>query len=849
MNRLRLYRCLTAALPLLTLSGVARAQANGDRDRPAPETSSQHDHANDDVAPPVRVRDVQAVYPTSELTSGKDVLVVLAVTVDASGHVSKVDVLDSGGAVFDEAAAVAARLWLFQPGTRGGKPLPTRIRVPIHFAPPLAPEVTPKESPSPDAPKAHEEDVVNVHARAPHLSRGASDYDLHVGELARVPRKNAAALLTLAPGIYLQNEGGEGHAEQVFLRGFDAREGQDIEFSVNGVPINETGNLHANGYADTHFIIPELVSSLRVVEGPFDPRQGNYAVAGSADYELGLQQRGITAKTTYGSFNTQRMLLTWGPANTSEHTFGGGELYKTDGFGANRDAQRGSAMAQYEGKLGDKGSFRVLGQAYASSYHSAGLLRQDDVDSGKKGFFSTYDTNQGGQSSRYSISGDIEQKVSTGTIGEQVFLISRGMRVKENFTGYLLDVQEPVQQPHAQRGDLIDRDISSLTVGNRGWYRQRMTAYGLPQDVEVGYFARYDNSDGTQFRNSADTQAPYKRDIDLNAKVADVGMYADSSLRPLKWLTFRGGARGEILSFDVLNRCAVKSIRSPDASNPPGDASCLSQSDFGKYREPTQRVTTAGGAFLPRASVILGPYEHFSLSASYGKGIRSIDPIYVSQDSPAPFASVDAYEGGLSYAHSTEARALLVKSVFFQTHVDKDLVFSETEGRNTLANGTTRTGWAGSARFAGSFFDTAANFTLVRSTFDDTHLLVPYVPDVVVRSDNSLHSDLPLSALGSGFHGAIGAGASLVGPRALPYGQRSDTIFTVDASVQLDWKQFQLGLMSTNLTDAQYKSGEFNYASDFRSQSRPTLVPVRHFAAGAPRQIFLTFAINLGGTP
>jgi len=30
----------------------------------------------------------------------------------------------------------------------------------------------------------------------------------------------------------------------------------------------------------------EFGQSLRVVEGPYDPRQGNFAVAGSADYEL-----------------------------------------------------------------------------------------------------------------------------------------------------------------------------------------------------------------------------------------------------------------------------------------------------------------------------------------------------------------------------------------------------------------------------------------------------------------------------------------------------------------------------------------------------------------------------------
>ena len=40
-------------------------------------------------------------------------------------------------------------------------------------------------------------------------------------------------------GLLLTNEGGEGHAEQIFLRGFDAREGQDLELSVGGVPINE----------------------------------------------------------------------------------------------------------------------------------------------------------------------------------------------------------------------------------------------------------------------------------------------------------------------------------------------------------------------------------------------------------------------------------------------------------------------------------------------------------------------------------------------------------------------------------------------------------------------------------
>jgi outer membrane receptor protein involved in Fe transport len=78
-------------------------------------------------------------------------------------------------------------------------------------------------------------------------------------------------------------------------------------------------------------------------------------------------------------------------------------------------------------------------------------------------------------------------------------------------------------------------------------------------------------------------------------------------------------------------------------------------------------------------------------------------------------------------------------------------------------------------------------------------------------------------------------------------GERSQTIFTVDASATLGWKNFELGLVATNLFDRRYRLGEYNFASDFRSEAQPTLVPVRHFAAGAPRGIFATFAVTLGG--
>ncbi len=701
-----------------------------------------------------------------------------------------------------------------------------------------------------DDPPNEDGATVTVRGRSEVPSRGASDFNLRVGELSRVPRQNAADLLKLAPGILLTNKGGDGHAEQVFLRGFDAREGQDIEFTAGGVPINEAGNLHGNGYADLHFIIPELVESLRVVEGPFDPRQGNFAVAGSAAYDLGLARRGLTTKYTHGSFATQRMLLLWGPKTESTRTFAGAELFDTDGFGQNRAAKRGSAMGQYEGRLGERGSWRLGGQAYTSQFKSAGVMRADDVASGRYGFEGTYDRRQGGDSSRYSVWGDIETSTGSTVLKQQVFFITRDMRLRENFTGALLDVQEARQNPHVQRGDLLDLHVDSETLGARGSARWRTHAFDRANglELELGYLARADRSASTQYRISA-TNVPYLAETNLDSRLGNIGLYGDTGLRPLKWLTLRGGVRGDLFTYDVLDNCAQRSVSVPSASNPPGDASCLSQQDRGGYREPIDRRGTSSIAVLPRGSVLVGPFDGFTASVSLGKGIRSIDPIYVNQDLPTPFASVDAGELGVSYARGVGRDVeLMVRSIFFQTHVDRDLIFSETAGRATLANGTTRNGWVGAVRATGTWFDQAANVTLVRSTFDDTHLLVPYVPDVVVRSDTAVHHELPFKVGDKELTGALATGITYVGRRALPFGQRSDEIFTVDASASVGWwHMFEVAIVATNLFDRQYRLSEFNYASDFRSAAQPTLVPARHFSAGAPRGLFLTLTATFGG--
>src|SRR5208282_5228203 len=105
-----------------------------------------------------------------------------------------------------------------------------------------------------------------------------------------------------------------------------------------------------------------------VLEGPYAPQQGDFAVAGSAEYQLGLDRRGLTTEYTYGSFNTQRFVVLWGPNDASSRTFAGAEYYTTDGFGTNRQAKRGTAIGQYEIPVGESSSLRLGATVYFTEY-------------------------------------------------------------------------------------------------------------------------------------------------------------------------------------------------------------------------------------------------------------------------------------------------------------------------------------------------------------------------------------------------------------------------------------------------------------------------------------------------
>jgi iron complex outermembrane recepter protein len=645
----------------------------------------------------------------------------------------------------------------------------------------------------------------------------ASQFVVDAQDFAGVPRRDASSQLMLAPGVLTTNAGGEGHAHETFLRGFQAGTGQDIEFLVDGVPLNEVSNAHNHGYADIFFIPPEVVQQVSVTNGVFEPEQGDFAFAGTAEYRLGVPERGSRVSFLQGSFSTSRLVGIVAPHDLPDQTFAAFELYRTNGFGTNRSAQRGLALGRFgqdDGTDALRWSLSLYG--YGARWDQAGVVRQDDFERGDIGFFDTYDPNQGGESKRLLTAFDAAVGPTDAELSANVFLQLRDMRIRENFTGFL---QDP-------RGDSAEQRYDAITMGSRGKYELATTAFGQTQELALGWALRYDRGKTQQFRLRDTTAIPYDIVFDRGIDVVNVAGWARTQLRPVDWLAIRGGLRLDTFSFAVV-----------DFDQPTADTE--------GPRVDNQSTQAFGFALSPRVTLELRPFANASLLFSYGQGTRSSDATALSDNETAPFAVAREVEVGATYRLGSRADGaeLQLQAAYVFAAIDQDLVFEPAAGRNILVGPSTRNALLFAARgHLGGWLDALLNVGWTDATLDDTGERLPYIPELVGRADLIAHGALFDWQLGGQpVTGEVGVGFTFVPGRPLPNQLQGDAFYLLDASAEVRLWNFAVGIVGRNLLDLRYRQSEFNYTSNFRGPNLPApRTPQRHFVAGEP--------LFLGGT-
>ena len=164
-------------------------------------------------------------------------------------------------------------------GTRGRMP---RVRTALATLLALSAPAFAQSTPSEEVPfEGDEDEIIVVEGEAP--AESASSVHFGQEELRRRPHSQPSDVLRQTPGLVVAQHAGGGKSDQYFLRGFDADHGTDVAIFVDGIPVNLTSHGHGQGYADSHWLIPELVTSLEVHKGPYAARFGDYYTAGAID--------------------------------------------------------------------------------------------------------------------------------------------------------------------------------------------------------------------------------------------------------------------------------------------------------------------------------------------------------------------------------------------------------------------------------------------------------------------------------------------------------------------------------------------------------------------------------------
>lgn len=623
--------------------------------------------------------------------------------------------------------------------------------------------------------------------------------------LGAAPQSTGSELLRTVPGVFVSQHGGQGKAHQIFFRGFDAVHGQDLEVWVAGAPVNEIGNVHGQGYADLHFLMPEVVRRIEALPGTYDPSQGDFAVAGTMRFALGYDVPGTTVRASHGSFDTQRLFLAYHPEGASPETFGAFELFDSAGFGVGRAAQRASAIAQLVHPVADDLQLRLMASSYAGSFGAAGVLRQRDVDRGVLDRFDAYHGGQGGRSTRTQLVASLLHDDGATELELTPYVVLRTLSLSYDYTGSLVN---------PELGDTTRQHNDSVAVGTRARYRQRVKVFRGDDAVEVGLAARNDWIDQSQ-RYQDHGGRPFATLIDARLRTSTLGAYVDAELHPIRRLLVRGGVRADVASFAVHDRLAPT-----------------------PHRE-------SQGAFLGEKLVAdwaITPHLHGI--ASWGRGFRTPQARGVADGTRIPFTEVRSAELGLRWKEGPQEASVAA----YATDLTDDVVFDERVGRNEAVPGTRRLGVAAHLETTLGWFASGLGATLTRAAFREAGgrfeagQLVPYVPQLVVRADLAARPILGTWA-GRTVRAHFGIGMQGLVRRPLPYGEFGRDALVTDLRLGVRRAQLELTLDVRNLLGVPWNEGEFVYASHFDSGAPTSLIPARHITAGEPRSALLSAAL------
>jgi hypothetical protein len=636
------------------------------------------------------------------------------------------------------------------------------------------------------------------------VASAGSEGAITAAQLAVRPVNRATEVLETVPGMIISQHSGEGKANQYYLRGFNLDHGFDFAQTIAGVPVNMPTHAHAQGYADSNFLIPELVSGVQFRKGPYYAENGDFSSAGSANINyFNVLERPIVSFSG-GSFDYRRFFGAISPRVGAGNLLTAFEYEQDNGPWVSPNGKdKYNGIVRYS--QGDsRNGFSATYMGFRNHWHSTDQIPQRAVDEGLISRFGFIEETDGGETFRHTAAFDWQR--SSGTNGSTrltLYGLRYGVQLFHNFTYFLND---------PENGDQFEQFERRWTTGGKLTHRRLMRIGGKPTENAIGVDIRNDSVGGPLgLYHTRETHRLSTSRAD-EADQTSVGMFGDTEIEWSRILRTTFGVRGDVYRWKV-------------------------QSD-----NPLNSGEKSSGIVSPKVSAAFGPWGGTEFYANWGLGFHSnsalgitlqVDPFTGEPvTSSPPFARADGGEFGV---RTVALKGVQTTATVWYLGFDSELIYvgdsgSTEEGPASRRMGVEITNYI----YPHPWVNMDLDVSFSRARFLDVAEGEDFVPGSLNRVVSAGIGVNPPGGVSAGAFGSVRL--RHFGPRPLlednSVKSKATSIVNGEAGYKFS-ERVRLLVEGFNLLDAEVSDIDYFFESRLRDELEP--VEDFHFHAAIPR--------------
>lgn len=605
------------------------------------------------------------------------------------------------------------------------------------------------------------------------------------------PVRNTQELLRLVPGLFIAQHAGGGKAEQIFLRGFDNDHGTDVQVSVDGMPVNMVSHAHGQGYADSHFIIPETINNIDFGAGPYYTQHGNFNTSGYVSFSTFNNIRRSMVQVEGGSFNTFRtlaMIDLLKKNKDKQSAYIAGDFYYTDGPTDNpQNFNRFNLFGKYNLAITDRTQLTASFSGFKSKWDASGQIPERAVDDGTIGRFGSIDPSEGGNTERYNTTIILAHRFAKGSTWEnQAYYVRNKFSLFSNFTFFLNDPVSGDEINHKESRNLYGF-LSKLTT------KASLGTAALTSIYGVGL--RYD---ATTNELSHHAQRRFLNYITLgDIKEANSFGYIQQQISMERWFIDAG------VRFDYLHFSYMQKLNLP--------------------QQPAQGKSIVS----PKLNVQYTLNSSVQVYTKLGKGFHSNDTrVVIANDGNEILPAAYSADLGIILKPS---KSLLINVAAWYLYLEQEFVYNGDDAVVEPSGKSRRKGIDVIARYqirSNLFANLNVNLTHPRAI--DAPKGQDYIPLAPTFSSTGGLFYKPAQ----GWNGSISYRTIKSRPANEDGSITAKGYFVMDATVNYNKPKYEIGVAVENMFNVDWNEAQF--ATESRLRSEPASVTELNFTPGTP---------------